>query len=81
MDLSEDEVEALFPSDRGEDTSVDDTEHHMTVQQKANGIVIMADGQTFRLSDEDVEAMLDVCDLDSIWHAIANKFKVLEYLR
>lgn len=81
MDLSKDQAEALFPPDRGEDTSVDDTEHHMTVQQKANGIVITADGQTFRLSDKDVEAMLDALALDSIWHVIANKFRTLAWLR
>lgn len=55
--------------------------HYMTIDQQRDGVEIEVEGETFDLSDEEVETMLDECDLDSIWYVLSNKFKVLEHLR
>lgn len=81
MNLNEDQADALFPDGRGEDVSNLELGHYMTIDQQQDGVEIEVEGETFDLSDEDVETMLDECDLESIWYVLSNKFKVLEHLR
>jgi hypothetical protein len=81
VNLDEDEAEALFPSDRGEDVNLSGLEFYMTIDQQEDGVRIEFPEDTFDLTDAEVETMLEECDLDSIWYALSNKFKVLEHLR
>lgn len=81
MDLTEDEIGSLFGDDRGEDTDVADLSHWLTIDNKANGVVIETTDNTYGLTDVQVESMKDHFEWDSIWQVISNREKTLTYLR
>lgn len=81
MDLDEEQAEALFPDDRGSDTSDLELGKHLRIERQQSGVLIEIDGEVFDLDEGDVEDMKDECGFESIWWAISERLKTVEYLR
>jgi len=82
MDLTDDEVGALFPDSREENGMESVGDFHLGIDfGRSAHVVLYTEDEEFDLTEDEMEQMLDELELDSIWQCIGDKFKVLEYLR
>jgi len=82
MDLSEDQANALFPDEREQNGMEQVGDFHLGIDfgQSAH-VVLYTEDESFELTEQEKEEMLDELDLDSIWQCLGDRLKVLEHLR
>lgn len=70
MDLSEEEVEEIFPSDRGESIEDADVESHMVIDRSSSSTTVIFGDDAWELSPHQESKVIDELDGNSIWELL-----------
>lgn len=80
MDLSEEQANALFSDDRADGNGIGD--FHLGIDFGDEGhVVIYTADERHVLSKRELDEMLEELEMESVYHAVTNKLKVLDHLR